>query len=816
MSNIGDMLVDVKGLKSVHDNIKSTFSTKQELTNVDNKFSEVNSARQSGNGTTYNNLKARLDADKEAVEADIGELKADLGALSGLDTDDKTSMVGAVNSVNSKTSLADDALAGKNLLTIPEETVTVNGIEYTMDGEKVIANGTATAHSSLYFQFKAPFSGEYILSGSYPNGSALTWYINIRDMPGTADIGSGIRVTLTSGVVYSAHILIANGVTVSNIVFKPSVVYADSGKGIINDKFGKISESSRNLIDLSAFRRDAVEIRNGVVSATASKFYSNFRDGIDLGVDFEENTQYTLTFFAKNRTGAEESNGLRFDIEYTDDTKSSRLLSNSITSYEKIIIRSSKEKTVKKIKIVYASHGEFVWDLKNIGLFKGLTITDYVPNISAVDGVARMSYKTAKISFLGWSAYLGNAIPIIFNDGTVFMIDSFIVGAWSNVESELSRLGITHIDYFMLTHWHEDHCGNIVNLISNGYIDHTTTIYLPQALDTSATGNLPSDWSAVVQNESTISTAIENAGITPIRPSEGDKVDICGCEIEFWNTDHSVFYPSGTYPSRNYNDWSLCAYLTCGNLVLCFTGDIGPIGQQKMADLGTMHKADIMTSPHHGWTNGTFTNGYGIVPAFINAVHPEAVFTEDFSTHQGYIDTIKSPIQTWCQKNGVPHYRTQINGSMDIQIGREGWSALNDFKAYVTNESDWNWYDIERELMIDAQVKYTSRAFTTKYYSPTGPNLAGVIHYAVQAIVGSDDGTVTYDLRVRILDTGNADNFIEALLIGYKYTSVAPTINYIRKRGIDISAKNSQGTLALSGLTGDPMVVLEIYSIRTT
>lgn len=79
MSNIGDMLVDVKGLKSVHDSIKNTFSTKQELTNVDSKFSEVNSARQSGNGTTYNNLKARLDADKEAIETDIGELKADLG-----------------------------------------------------------------------------------------------------------------------------------------------------------------------------------------------------------------------------------------------------------------------------------------------------------------------------------------------------------------------------------------------------------------------------------------------------------------------------------------------------------------------------------------------------------------------------------------------------------------------------------------------------------------------------------------------------------------------------------------------------------------
>lgn len=100
MSNIGDMLVDVKGLKSVHDSIKNTFSTKQELTNVDNKFSEVNSARQSGNGTTYDNLKARLDADKEAAEKDISELKADLGDKVNLETLDKTNIVSAINSLN--------------------------------------------------------------------------------------------------------------------------------------------------------------------------------------------------------------------------------------------------------------------------------------------------------------------------------------------------------------------------------------------------------------------------------------------------------------------------------------------------------------------------------------------------------------------------------------------------------------------------------------------------------------------------------------------------------------------------------------------
>lgn len=83
MSNIGDMLVDVKGLKSVYDNIKSTFSTKTEVTNVDNKFSEVTSARQSGTGTTYNTLKARLDADKDELKADLQEQDARLLVLDG-------------------------------------------------------------------------------------------------------------------------------------------------------------------------------------------------------------------------------------------------------------------------------------------------------------------------------------------------------------------------------------------------------------------------------------------------------------------------------------------------------------------------------------------------------------------------------------------------------------------------------------------------------------------------------------------------------------------------------------------------------------
>ena len=390
------------------------------------------------------------------------------------------------------------------------------------------------------------------------------------------------------------------------------------------------------------------------------------------------------------------------------------------------------------------------------------------------------------------------------------MIDSFIDAAWSKVLSDLNKRHIKHIDYFMLTHWHIDHCGNIINLINNGFIDSNTIVYLPQKLDESASGStLPADYSEVLGYESSVLSAFSSAGIAPVRPSEGDTVIIDECELKFWNADHSVYYPGQTYASSNYNDWSLCAYLTVGNTIICFTGDIGPIGMTKMISLGTMHKANIMTSPHHGWTNGSFSNGYGLVPGFINAVLPDIVFTEDCNAHANYIDTINSPIQTWCQKNGVGNYRTYINGSMDIQIGQQSWEQLGNYKSYITNESDWNWYDMTRELMIDAQIKAASKDYANKYYSNT--NGAGVLHNAVEHITGaSDTGENTYNFHLRVIDSGNSDAFIEAIVTGYRHNSSTGTTTYIRKRAISISAQNNMGTIALSGVVGTPYFVIEM------
>lgn len=62
----------------------------------DPSLTEVSDARVSGS-TTHNTLKARLDADKSAIETEISQLSADLGDLDNLETETKTDLVSAIN-----------------------------------------------------------------------------------------------------------------------------------------------------------------------------------------------------------------------------------------------------------------------------------------------------------------------------------------------------------------------------------------------------------------------------------------------------------------------------------------------------------------------------------------------------------------------------------------------------------------------------------------------------------------------------------------------------------------------------------------------
>ena len=310
---------------------------------------------------------------------------------------------------------------------------------------------------------------------------------------------------------------------------------------------------------------------------------------------------------------------------------------------------------------------------------------DYVNHETGVD-----------IAVLGFPAYLGNALVFRLPNGVLFGIDSFIAAAYNSVKAIYAGMGISHFDYFMISHYHLDHVGNIISMIEDGYIDADTIMILPPDLDTSYETQIFTDWlnddgpKAMYQ---AVRPAITNAGCTVVHPTEGQVISIAGVDIKFFNCDHSIYYPGGDYASTNYNDLSIGCYVIVGNYNFCDTADIGPIAQQRMVDLNTMFKSNLYTATHHGWDNGTAANYYGLIPAWINRLSPDVVISEDCAALDPRIMTKGAPMQSWCEANGIPNYRSRINGTMYIQLNKYGWKFKGNYSRFIRNNKNWSYSD---------------------------------------------------------------------------------------------------------------------------
>lgn len=107
---------------------------------------------------------------------------------------------------------------------------THNGITYTVNADdgSIVANGTATG---TYSAFKVAQlnvgSGVYFLNGCVNGGSTGTYRLQIYDGTnkiGYNDFGNGVVANLISGNDNAMYIRIENGVTVNNLVFRPTLV----------------------------------------------------------------------------------------------------------------------------------------------------------------------------------------------------------------------------------------------------------------------------------------------------------------------------------------------------------------------------------------------------------------------------------------------------------------------------------------------------------------------------------------------------------------------------------------------------------------
>lgn len=188
---------------------------------------------------------------------------------------------------------------------------------------------------------------------------------------------------------------------------------------------------------------------------------------------------------------------------------------------------------------------------------------------------------------------LDGDLNLIIVDGINILIDTHRSVAWEQVVVFFNEHNVTHLDYFILTHYHGDHYQNVSNLISEGYIDVDTVVYLAPI------DEYLSDYSNIAAAADVVYGLFEDAGITTIFPTENSFFMASTMKITFYNTDPTVMRKA--LWSTDYNECSMLCMVEHGINTILYTGDAGDVALKRAVDNGFISKkVDLYKINHHG------------------------------------------------------------------------------------------------------------------------------------------------------------------------------------------------------------------------
>lgn len=177
-------------------------------------------------------------------------------------------------------------VCGKNLLKATLESTTKKGITCTNNGDGTYTlNGTANGGSDTTVSFNVGYtlakSGRYIVTGC-PNGGSNEKY-NLRigkdNIPwGTyvnSDLGNGCLINVTDNTPITLNLMIKDGYTCNNVIFKPMIVDASLYPDTTYDDFEPYQEQTVTL----PYTLNAIPVSSGGnVTIDGQQYVSDYVD----------------------------------------------------------------------------------------------------------------------------------------------------------------------------------------------------------------------------------------------------------------------------------------------------------------------------------------------------------------------------------------------------------------------------------------------------------------------------------------------------------------------------------------------------------
>ena len=180
---------------------------------------------------------------------------------------------------------------------------------------------------------------------------------------------------------------------------------------------------------------------------------------------------------------------------------------------------------------------------------------------------------------------------LVVCDGKTMLIDGGNSADSNLIYSFLKKKGVTHLDYIIATHAHEDHVGGL-----SGALNYATvgTVYCPvKSYSSNAFNNFAKN--------------VEKQGKSIAVPSRGAQFSLGGasCTVLAVNTESDT------------NNSSIVLRIVYGSTSFLFTGDAEREVEQAMINRGVPLKSTVLKVGHHGsYTSTSYQFLWNVMPDY--------------------------------------------------------------------------------------------------------------------------------------------------------------------------------------------------------
>ena len=229
------------------------------------------------------------------------------------------------------------------------------------------------------------------------------------------------------------------------------------------------------------------------------------------------------------------------------------------------------------------------------------TYTDVLYDRSIVEGKLAAYFISPPYDYLKWpnTSHAGDSVLFIAPDGTTMLYDCGTVNQGPVVVCALQALGITKIDYFVISHPHSDHVGGFEVILRNFEVGQVYTAAMDEYFVSGDDANARDFMQTVME-----------MGIPQSFLYEGDSFTFGkDVEVKVYNPPVDYPYELGNYNDQKitYNESSLVLKFIYKDSTYMVGGDIGntkayPTETMLLEKYGDELQADVQKAAHHMWS----------------------------------------------------------------------------------------------------------------------------------------------------------------------------------------------------------------------